>query len=185
MAIFPRSSLQSRTVVCYKSVSRRGMFRPFEGTFGTMSNDVIASRHGRQVQAYREYEVRCAGTPVDDPWRGKPSPCHRTGCVRESERCQSYTCAKSRSVLVSCRKVPLASQAPKRNSTTPQFGCLAAAFLRQKAGTNVKKPGADAIFLHRAPLLWRAMRQDRADGESESLAASGSQHRGDTKTPPL
>ena len=41
------------------------MFRPFEGTVGRMSNDVIVSWHGRQVQAYREYEVRCAGTPMD------------------------------------------------------------------------------------------------------------------------
>ena len=41
------------------------MFRPFEGTVGRMSNDVIVSWHGRQVQAYREYEVRCAGTPVE------------------------------------------------------------------------------------------------------------------------
>jgi hypothetical protein len=35
-------------------------------------HDVIVPWHGRQVQAYREYEVRCAGTPVDDALRDEP-----------------------------------------------------------------------------------------------------------------
>ena len=47
------------------------MFRPFEGTVGRMSNDVIVPWHGRQVQAYREYKVRCAGPLVDDAAAGR------------------------------------------------------------------------------------------------------------------
>ena len=48
------------------------------------SNDVIVPWHGRQVQAYREYEVRCAGTPVDDALRDEPSLCPLTALVRKT-----------------------------------------------------------------------------------------------------
>lgn len=83
----------------------------------------------------------CRNTGGTTQLRDEPSPCPLTAFAGRVEDASHYTCAKSRSVLVSCRKVPLASQAPQKISTTPQFGCLAAAFLRPKAGVNVQKVG--------------------------------------------
>ena len=108
------------------------MFRQFEGTVGRMSNDVIVPWHGRQVQAYREYEVRCAGTPVDDALRDEPSLCPLAGRVQDATVMPVLHVRQVAKCLGFMPQGAAGVTSAQKISTTPQFGCLAAAFLRRE-----------------------------------------------------
>jgi hypothetical protein len=120
---------------------------------GRISNDVIVPSHRRQVQAYRGVRVRCAGTPVDectvDARRDEPSLCPLPECVEDA----SLTRAPSREVvLVSCRKVPLASQAHKRSPRLRSLVAWLQRFFRRMAGDDRRR--APTVASSSASLLW-------------------------------
>lgn len=115
--------------------------------------------------------------------RDKPSLCPLTALAGRVERCQLYTCAKSRSVLVSCRKVPLASQAPKRSPRLRSLVAWLHRFFAGKAGVTVQKVGADDSIVASSSFLghqYCGEQRNRTDGMSESLTGPGKKHRRDT-----
>jgi hypothetical protein len=108
-------------------------------------HDVIVPWHGRQVQAYREYEVRCAGTPVDDALRDEPSPCPLIGRVEDA----SLTRAPSREVSwETCARCRWRHKRTKdlHDSAVWVLGCSVSSL--EWLGMNVHKVGADgSIFI--------------------------------------
>ena len=96
-----------------------------------MSNDVIVPWHGRQVQAYREYEVRCAGTPVDDALRDEP----RLALSSEELKMPVTTRAPSREVswfhAARCR---WRHKRPKRSPRLRSLGAWLQRFFAGMAG---------------------------------------------------
>ena len=118
------------------------MFRPFEGTVGRMSNDVIVSWHGRQVQAYREYEVRCAGTPVERRNCGTNPHLALSQLLAERVEDASPTRAPSREVswfyAARCR---WRHKRPKRSPRLRSLGAWLQRFFAGRLGVSVQKVG--------------------------------------------
>ena len=142
MAILPRSSLQTQDYgLLEKRVQEGHVQHHLNAPSAGCRHDVIVPWHGRQVQAYREYEVRCAGTPVDDALRDEPSLCPLTALAGRVEDA-SPTRAPSREVswfhAARCR---WRHKRPKRSPRLRSLGAWLQRFFAGRLGVSVQKVG--------------------------------------------
>lgn len=155
------------------------MFRPFEGTVGRMSNDVIVPRHGRQVQAHREYEcdvqehrwyrwaMHCGTNPrcALSPEEFKIPVLH----VRQVAKCLGFMPQGAAGV----------TSAPKdlHDSAVWVLGCSVSS--PEGWGERTEGGRDGSIFISIGHHCC-GERRNRTDGKSGSLTDPGKLHRGDT-----